>query len=309
LRIISLLPSATEIVFALGLGEDLVGVSHECDFPEAAKFKPKMIEPAFDTRLLESEKIDRLVNDYVGRGEKLYQIRPDAFREANPDVVITQELCNVCAIGTEDVLEAVNQLGKSVTVVSLDPHSLNDIKDDVRKVAKAVGRPERAEIIVSELEDKTEEIRKQTENAQKRRVFCAEWLRPVMNAGHWVPEMVEYAGGMDLLAVRGKPSVYVEWSSLLEYDPEVIVLIPCGFTTRKTLEQAKTFFELPGVQDLSAVRNQRVYATDGHNYFSRSGTRIFDGIGILAQMIHPELFHDALDPQLGTQVGIMNASR
>jgi iron complex transport system substrate-binding protein len=308
LRIVSLLPSATEIVFALGLGEELVGVSHECDFPEAAKFKPKMIEIAFDTRLLESERIDRLVNEYVGRGEKLYKIRFDDFREANPDVVITQELCDVCAIGTDDVLEAVNQLGKSVTVVSLDPHSLNDIKNDVRKVAKAVGCPEKAERTISELEAKAEGIRKQTENAERPRVFCVEWLKPIMNAGHWVPEMVEYAGGMDSLAVRGKPSGYVEWSSLLKYDPDVIVLMPCGFTTRKTVEQAKRFFELPGVQDLSAVRSQRVYATDGHNYFSRSGPRIFEGIGILAQMIHPELFPGTLDPELGTRVGVMQAS-
>ena len=308
LRIVSFLPSATEIIFALGLGAELVGVSHECDFPEAAKFKRRMIEPAFDTRLLESERIDRLVNEYVARGERLYKIRLDEFREANPDVVITQELCDVCAIGTDDVLEAVNQLGKPVTVVSLDPHSLNDIKDDIRNVAKAVGHPEKAEQIVVELQAKAEGIRKQTENAQKSRVFCAEWLRPIMNAGHWVPEMVECAGGIDSLAVRGKPSRYIEWSSVAKYDPEVIVLMPCGLTTDRTLEQAKHFFELPGVQDLSAVRGQRVYATDGHNYFSRSGPRIFEGIKILAQMIHPELFPGRLDPQLGTRVGVMQAN-
>jgi len=305
LRIVSFLPSATEIVYALGLGSELVGVSHECDFPREAKEKTKMIEPAFDTRQLESERIDQLVIDYAKRGERLYKIRLDEFRQANPDLVITQELCDVCAIGAEDVLAAVNQLEKTVKVVSLNPHSLSDVEDDIRSVARAAGRPERAEQLIAELRTKTGTVGKLTEKAQKRRVFCVEWLKPIMNAGHWVPEMVEYAGGFDKLAERGQPSTYIEWDSVLSYDPEVIVLMPCGFTASKTMEQARYFFEHSGVNRLSAVKNGRVYATDGHNYFSRSGPRLFDGIRILAQVIHPEIFNEQLDPLVASRAELI----
>jgi iron complex transport system substrate-binding protein len=302
LRIASFLPSATEIVYALGLGGELVGVSHECDFPPDAAAKPKMIETAFDTRQLESARIDQLVIDYMKRGERLYRIRMDEFMKANPDLVITQELCDVCAIGAEDVLAAVNQLGKPVKVVSLNPHSLNDIKSDIRSVATAAGRTADAERLITELNGKAEAVKKLTENAEKPRVFCVEWLKPIMNAGHWVPEMVEYAGGVDELAERGQPSRYVDWDSVLKYDPQVIVLMPCGFTTSKASEQARYFFEQPEARRLNAVRSQRVYATDGHNYFSRSGPRLFDALETLAQIIHPELFTEPLDPRLATRV-------
>lgn len=302
MRIVSFLPSATEIVYALELGNELVGVSHECDFPSDAVTKPKMIETAFDTRRLESERIDQLVIDYTKRGERLYKIKLDEFRKANPDLVITQELCDVCAIGAEDVLAAVNQLGKPVKVVSLNPHSLSDIESDIRSVAKAAGRPEKGDELTARLNDKAEAVRKLTDNVQRPRVLCVEWLKPIMNAGHWVPEMVEYAGGGDKLAERGQPSRYIEWDSVLEYDPEVIILMPCGFTTSKTIEQAKYFFEQPGANRLNAVRNGRVYATDGHNYFSRSGPRLFDGIRTLAHVIHPELFNEPLDSHLASRV-------
>jgi iron complex transport system substrate-binding protein len=302
LRIVSFLPSATEIIYALELGSELVGVSHECDFPSDAKGKPKMIEPAFDTRKLESERIDQLVIDYTKRGERLYRIKLDEFRKANPDLVVTQELCDVCAIGAEDVLAAVNQLGKPVKVVSLNPHSLNDIESDIRSVGEAAGRPEKAEQLIAKLNDKVEAVRRLAENVQRPRVFCVEWLKPIMNAGHWVPEMVEYAGGGDKLAERGHPSRYIKWDSVLKYDPEVIILMPCGFTTSKTMEQARYFFEQPGAERLNAVRNGRVYATDGHNYFSRSGPRLFDGIRTLAHIIHPELFNEPLDPHLASRV-------
>jgi iron complex transport system substrate-binding protein len=302
LRIVSFLPSATEIVYALGLGSELVGVSHECDFPSDAKGKPKMIETAFDTRKLESERIDQLVMEYTKRGERLYKIKFEEFKRANPDLVVTQELCDVCAIGAEDVLAAVNQLGKPVKVVSLNPHSLSDIERDIRSIAKAADRPEKAEQLIAKLNEKAEAVRKLTENVQRPRVFSVEWLKPIMNAGHWVPEMVEYAGGIDELAERGQPSRYIEWDSVLKFDPEVIILMPCGFTTSKTIEQARYFFEQPKAKQLNAVRNDRVYATDGHNYFSRSGPRLFDGIGTLAHIIHPELFNEPLDPHLASRV-------
>ncbi len=304
MRIVSLLPSATEIVYLLGLGNSLVGVSHECDYPESAKSKPKMIEPIFDTTQLSSERIDALVVENMREGKSIYRIKFDELKQANPDLIITQELCDVCAIGATDVLEAVNRLGRQVNVLSLNPHTLEDVQDDIRKVAGATDRKKEAERVVAQLKAKAEEIGRLTEGRRKTRVFCVEWLKPVMNAGHWVPELLEYAGGVDELATKGEPSTYVDWNRVLEYDPEVVVLMPCGFTTPRTISEAKQFLNLPNARRLSAVRNGLVYATDGHNYFSRSGPRLFDAISILAQMLHPELFGQPLDPMLGGRVAV-----
>jgi iron complex transport system substrate-binding protein len=306
-RIVSLLPSATEIVCALGFGNELVGVSHECDFPPEVTSKPKIIESVFDTTRVDSERIDSFVVEHLKRGESLYRINIDELKRANPSLIITQELCDVCAIGASDVLAAANQMGKPVNVLSLNPHSLKDIEDDIRSVAKAIGHPEKAGKLIAELEAKVEGSRKLTKNVSKPRVFCVEWLKPIMNAGHWVPEMVEYAGGIEGLANRGQPSTYIDWHSVMNYDPEVVVLMPCGFVMYRAMEQARHFFDLPGAKRLTAVRNGRVFASDGHNYFSRSGPRLFDGIKILAQMIHPELFNEPLDPKLGSRVEMMQA--
>ena len=305
MRIVSLLPSATEMVYALGLEDSLVGVSHECDYPEGVKSKAKMIEPIFDTTKLSSERIDARVIESMRQGKSIYRIRFEELRRANPDLIITQELCDVCAIGAADVLEAVNRLGKPLKVLSLNPHTLEDVQDDIRKVAEATDRKEEAEQVIAQLNAKAERIKATTEVAGKTRVFCVEWLKPVMNAGHWVPEILEYAGGVDELATKGQPSTYVDWNHVLDYDPEVVVLMPCGFTTPRTIREATQFLTLPNAKQLSAVRNGLVYATDGHNYFSRSGPRLFDAIGILAHMLHPELFSQPLDPALGCKVDVV----
>lgn len=302
MRIVSLLPSATEIVYALGLGDALVGVSHECDFPEDARRKTKIIEPLFQSETLDSRKIDALVIDSMKQGRSIYRIKIDELRRANPDLILTQELCDVCAVGADDVRGAAKQLEKPVSILTLDPHTLQDVKSDILKVGVSLGRTEEAAKLVSELERKTESIRQLTRAAERRRVFCVEWLNPLMNAGHWVPEMVECAGGVDGLARKGAPSTYLDWGSVAEYDPEIMVLMPCGFTTRRTIEEAERVLSLKEIGRTTAIREGRVYATDGHNYFSRSGPRLFDAIRILAQMIHPELFSEPLDPQLGARM-------
>jgi iron complex transport system substrate-binding protein len=307
LRIVSLLPSATEILYAIGAGADVVGVSHECDYPPNASTKLRIIEPLLDNNQLQSERVDEIVIEHLRHGESLYKVNVDQLRKAEPDLVITQELCDVCTVGAEDVLTAVNQLERPVQVLSVNPHSLQDVQEDIERVGKAVGRVEEAERVVSDLQRKIKEIRALTRTANKRRVFCVEWLKPLMNAGHWVPEMVEYAGGRDELAVRGKPSTYVHWNTVMKYDPELIVLMPCGFTTQRTLTEAKRLLDFSKLEDITAVHNGNVFATNGNDYFSRSGPRLFDGIRILAQMIHPELFHEPLDPKLGARVEIVTA--
>jgi len=304
LRIVSLLPSATEIIYALGLGDHLVGVSHECDFPREAQSKPRVIQPVFDSVKLDSKVIDEIVIEHLRHGESLYQIDLDAFKAANPDLVITQELCDVCAIGAEDVLMAVSKLAKPVEVLSLNPHSLDDIKDDVQRVGKAVGLPEKADRVIQELQQKEEYVKKVTEHASKPRVFCAEWLQPLMNAGHWIPEMVEYAGGIEKLSSRRQPSGYVDWKTVIDYDPEVLILMPCGFTTTRTISEAKVLSKVEKLDQLTAVRNSNVFATDGHNYFSRSGPRLFDALKILGMMIHPELFNEHLQIEQGVRLEV-----
>jgi len=261
-----------------------------------------MIEPIFDTLTMGSDRIDKLVVQYMNEGKSIYRIRFDELKKAEPDLIITQELCDVCAIGAEEMLEAVNRLGKPVTVVSLNPHTLSDIRGDIRSVGEAVGCTREAERLIAELDAKAGAIRELTKHAQRLRVLCLKWLKSVMNAGHWIPEILAQAGGVDELAVHGKPSTRLSWDRVLGYDPEVVVLMPCGFTTQRTVREAGVFLNMPHARQLSAVRNNRVYATDGHNYFSRSGPRLFDAIGILAQMLHPELFNEPLDPRLGVKV-------
>jgi iron complex transport system substrate-binding protein len=304
MRIVSLLPSATEIVYALGLGDALFGVSHECDFPPEAKNKPKIIEPTIDTGQISSQEIDSIVSEHLKRGERLYRIKMNELEEANPDIIITQELCDVCAIGAEDVLAAANELGKPVDVLSLNPHSLDDVRENIRSVGKATGVSQRADDIVAELDRKTDKVKRITANATRPRVLCVEWLKPLMNAGHWILEMAQHAGGTEGLASMGKPSTYIDWNSVLRYDPQVIVLMLCGFTIPRTEAAAKDLLDLRGAGRISAVRDDRVYATDGHSYFSRSGPRLFDGIRILAQIIHPELFNELLNVDLAKCVSV-----
>ena len=304
MRIVSLLPSATEIIYALGLGDQLVGVSHECDFPPETQSKPRVIQPVFDSVKLDSKVIDAIVIEHLKHGESLYKIDFDAFKAADPDLVITQELCDVCAIGAEDVLMAVSKLPKPVQVLSLNPHSLDDVKDDVRRVGKAVGLSEKADRVIHELQEKVEFVKKATEHASKLRVFCAEWLQPLMNAGHWIPEMVEYAGGIERLSSRRKPSGYIDWKTVIDYDPEVFILMPCGFTTTRTVAEAKVLSKVEKLDQLTAIRNGNVYATDGHNYFSRSGPRLFDALKILGMMIHPEVFDEQLKFEQGARLEV-----
>ena len=198
----------------------------------------------------------------------------------------------------------MGRLTKPVTVLSLNPHTLADIRSDVRDVAEALGCTAEAERLIAKLDAKAEAVEELTKDTRRVRTLCVEWMKPIMNAGHWIPEMLAYAGGLDEMAVLGKPSIRLSWDSVLRYDPEVVVLMPCGFTTQRTVREAGVFLDVPHAKDLSAVRNGRVYATDGHSYFSRSGPRLFDGIGILAHILHPELFEEPLDPRLGVGVEV-----
>ncbi len=303
MRICSLLPSATEIIYALGLGEQLYGVSHECDFPPEATTKPAVIRPAFDPSTLSSLEIDHAVTERLRRGEGVYTIDLARLRRADPDLILTQELCDVCAIPYSEVKRAIEHLGRQPLLLSLSPALLGDVLEDIRRVGRAAGRGEQAESLVTRLQSRIDLVAAKTARVTNRpNTFCLEWADPLYVSGHWVPEMVELAGGTDGLGVKGKPSVPIEWDPVVRYAPEVIILMPCGFDVERTVKELPLVTRLPGWSDLPAVRRDRVYAVNGSAYFNRSGPRLVDGLELLAKILHPELFPGAIPDEMARQV-------
>jgi iron complex transport system substrate-binding protein len=285
MKICSLLPSATEILFALGLGDQVAGVSHECDFPPEARSKPVLIK----SRISHTESaaaIDRQVREFLGRGESLYSVDFERLRAIEPEIIVTQDLCHVCAATPDDLGAALAHLQRRPRVVTLNPHSLADVCADVRTVGEATGRAQQANGLVAEFERDIANVDRSVAGFDRPRVLCLEWLDPPYVAGHWVPEMVERAGGIDVLGVPGKPSFRVDWDTALAARAEVIVIMPCGYN----LAAAETEFRdmtLPhGWQDMPAARDGRVFVVDASGYFSRPGPRLAAGMAVLAGAIH-----------------------
>lgn len=291
MRVCSLLPGATEIAFALGLGDDVVGVTHECDYPAEARQKPVVVHGLIDSNRMTSLEIDRWVGERLGSNQGLYLLDEERLREAAPDVILTQGLCDVCAIDYNEVVAASETLAKKPKIVSLTPNCLTDVMDDVARVGEATGQRHIAERVVEELEQRISSVREQAATSSARpRVACLEWFDPIYLAGHWVPEMIEIAGAEDVLGRRGEPSEKVEWQSIRESTPEIIVLMPCGFDVPRTLREAGVLERLEGWHDLPAVKAGKVFAVNGHAFFSRPGPRLVDGLEILAHIIHPKIF-------------------
>jgi iron complex transport system substrate-binding protein len=285
MKICSLLPSATEILFALGLGDQVAGVSHECDFPPEAQSKPVLIKSRI-THTESAAAIDRQVREFLVRGESLYSVDFEMLRAIEPDLIVTQDLCHVCAATPDDLGAALAHLERQPRVVTLNPHSLADVCADIRAVGQATGRAEQAQALVAEFKRSIADVEQMVAGLDRPRVLCLEWLDPPYVAGHWVPEMVECAGGIDVLGSAGKPSFRVDWETVLAARPEVIVIMPCGYS----LASAKSeFCNLPlphGWKDLPAVRAGRVFVVDASGYFSRPGPRLPAGLAVLAHSIH-----------------------
>jgi iron complex transport system substrate-binding protein len=291
MRICCLLPGATEIAFALGLGDDVVGVTHECDYPAEARRKPVVVRSLIDAHRMTSLEIDRWVSERLRSNKSLYVIDEKQLHEAAPDVILTQGLCDVCAIDYDEVVSASEALAKKPTIVSLTPNCLPDVLNDIARVGEATGQGHRAERLVRELEQRISAVREQVARSSARpRVACLEWFDPIYAAGHWVPEMVELAGGHDVLGRKGEPSTKIDWNKVVEVAPDVIVLMPCGFDVSQTLRGAPVLKQLEGWRDLPAVKAGNVFAANGHAFFSRPGPRLVDGLDILAHVIHPEVF-------------------
>jgi iron complex transport system substrate-binding protein len=300
MRICSLLPGATEIAYALGLGDKIVGVTHECDYPADAKNKPVMVRSAIDSKSMSSVDIDRKVSEILQAGKGLYSIDEQAFREAAPDLILTQGLCDVCALDYNDVVKAAELLAQPPRILSFNPHSLSDILEDIRRTGQATERSAEAAALIGELTARIDRAGYGT-TAFRPRVVCLEWFEPLYAAGHWVPEMVALAGGQDVLGSPGEPSAKIEWNSVLDARPEILLLMPCGFDTRRAVKESAPLRALPGWNDLPAVKNGNVYAFNGNAYFSRPGPRLIQGLEILARVIHPEAVEESLPPADGTR--------
>ena len=301
MRICSFLPSGTEIVYALGMGDSLYAVSHECDYPAEALAKPKIVRSRFDADKLSSQEIDRLVTEMYQRGERIYEVDESVLREAAPDLVLTQELCDVCAVSYEDVRHAASRLAYPPNVVSLDPASIGNMLEDIEMVGDLCGVPDAATAFIAELKERIDAVRSRASAAASApRVACIEWLEPPIVAGHWIPQMVELAGGVDALAKPGEASRRITMEELAASEPDVLVLMPCGMTEVRAREEFEALGNLEEWRKLPAVANSRAYFVDSGSYFSRSGPRLVDGLEQMAYMAHPDKFEK---PDSVTQYG------
>ena len=305
MRICSLLPGATEIACALGLADEIVGVSHECDFPAAARSKPVMVKSRIDPTKIRSGEIDRQVGDLLRSKQSLYALDEKLFKDSEPDIILTQGLCDVCALDYKDVVQAARSLARVPSIVSLDPHCLADILNDVLRIGEATHKLRQAESLVEELKLRIEAVRDRTaRSASRPRVACLEWLDPLYIAGHWVPEMVEIAGGTDILGTAAEPSAKVEWDAVIAAMPEILIIMPCGFDLDRAIRESSLLQNRAGWQTLPAVRDKRVFAVSGADYFSRPGPRLIDGLEIFSQLFHSELFPAPISPDLAKRVNL-----
>jgi iron complex transport system substrate-binding protein len=300
MRIVSFLPSATEMLYALGLDEQLVGVTHECDYPPQAKNKPVVVRNVLPVETMTQAEIDRAVAERMHNGDSLYQIDEALLRKLSPDLILTQNLCQVCAPSGNEVSQVLQTLEKRPEILWLTPRTITEIFDNLRDLAKATGSESSAQDIIDDCNSRIDRLKSLTAKCGKPpRVFCMEWLDPVYACGHWVPELVKLAGGTDELGREGGESVRISWDQISDYQADVIVIMPCGFNLQQTMKEvwnsfgrysptrskhAQAFFELP------AVREGRVFAVDANSYFARPGPRVIEGAEVLAQIIHPELF-------------------
>ncbi len=289
MRIVSFLPSATEIIFALGMESCLVGVTDKCTYPPEAQRKPIVLTSVLPTDSLSGAEIDAAVRSYLEQGEPLFRVNTGLLKALRPDLIIAQAVCDVCAAANHQVAAALEAVPEA-KVLWLNPSTLDEVLNDIVRVAEALGIRERGEKLVAQLRNRLEVVWAKTKGLNYRpRVWVAEWVDPPFCCGHWVPEMVEIAGGVEGLGKKGQPSRRIGWDEVLAWQPEVIVLAPCGYRLEQTLRDAETLRNLPDWTNLPAVRNGQVYAADG-DYFSCPSVRLVDGVELLAHLLHPEQF-------------------
>ena len=292
LRIASFLPAATEMVYLLGLGDQLVGVSHECDYPPQAKTKPVLVDCALDLSGMTTAQIDDAVTARIRSGRSLYVVDEAKLRQAAPTLLITQNLCQVCGPSGNEVSQVLKTLRPAPDILWQTPKSFEDVLEAYQELGRRTGRLDAARDWVAAAWEKVNRIATKSAQYQcKARVAFIEWVDPIYCGGHWIPQMLDWAGAEDRNSKHGTDSVRIPWERVLEYQPEVVIVSPCGFKTDKALEQSIKLMERPGWNDLPAVKQGKVFAVDANAYFARPGPRIVEGVELLAHLIHPEDFH------------------
>lgn len=289
MRIVSFLPTATEMVYALGLGRSIVGRSQHCNHPTQVKSKPVVVTSrVLKAATQDSEAIHQAVLRLRSQGVHQFEIDAAALKRLKPDLVITQNLCSVCAASHSEVSTAIRHLSPRPRVVTLQAQRFDQVFSELRQLGNAVGRESQAQDLIQELQQRIERIQQRVALSPSRpRVFCCEWLQPLMAAGHWVPELVECAGGIDELGPKGANSAWVTWERVRAYDPEVIVVMPCSYSIRQTIRERDRLTRRPGWRSLSAVKYGRVFAVDGGTYHG-AGPRLVDGVELFAHLFHPD---------------------
>jgi iron complex transport system substrate-binding protein len=287
MRIASLLPSATEIVCALGLEDQLVAVTHECDFPAGVKRKPVVTASVLSPKTT-SGSIDRHIRRLMHEGSSIYHLDADRLAALDPDLILTQELCQVCAVSYPIVEAAARRLGGSTQLVSLEPERLSDVYGHLQLVGRLTGRMDEADRVVAGLKQRVSAVTRLVGQREPRRVLCLEWIDPLFGSGHWTPELVELAGGQDLLGNRRQPARVIAWEEVVAAAPDVIVVMACGFSLDRSLQEMPLLEQQPGWGALPAVRRGDVYVVDGNAYFSRPGPRLVDSVEIMAGLLHPD---------------------
>lgn len=287
MRIASLLPSATEIVCALGLEDDLVAVTHECDHPPSVRGKPVVTASVLDGGATSAD-IDHHIRAQVHAGSSIYRLDADRLQTLKPDLVLTQELCAVCAVSYPIVERAARRLDASTRLVSLEPERLEDVFEHIALIGRLTGRQQAAGRVVAGLRARLQRLRLRLEDRPRRRVVCLEWLDPLFNCGHWTPELVRIAGGDDPLGSEGRPAHPISWEDVVRADPDALVVMACGFSRERALKEMPALTGRPGFDALRAVREGRVFVVDGSAYFSRPGPRLVDSAEILAGLLHPQ---------------------
>src|SRR2546427_1494304 len=295
-RIVSFLPSATEILYELGVGDQVLAVTHECNYPEEAKSKPKVIHSSFDPQKMSSHEIDNKVIELIHTQKDIYVLDEEILKKADPDLIVAQGICEVCSPYTREINRAVAILDNKPQVLILDPRNLDDILQNIIEIGNKVDRTQQAQDFVAKLRARIKDI-KDTPKVSRPKVLCIEWLDPLFTAGHWVPQMVETAGGINGISSTGEQSRRMDIDEAAKFEPDIIILMPCGFDVNRTILEYEKLAEGKKWRSLRAVRQGNLCAVNANEYFSKPGPRTITGIEILSKIIHPDTFKDIQIPE------------
>ena len=296
-RIVTFLPSATELIYSLGSDDKLFGVTHECNYPSGAKTKPRVISSVFDPASMSSKQIDDKICQLMTDGKEIYNLNKENLLNAKPDLIISQNICEVCSAHTEHVKKAMEILEKKPEVYTMDPHDVNEILVSIKDISKMIGKEKEGNNLVDSLSKRLEFV-KSKKFEERPSVVAIEWMDPFFTSGHWIPEMIEAAGGENLISTEKMPSRKMKLGEIKEANPDIIVMMPCGFDVKRTISEYNSVLaKNTDWNELKAVKENNVYAVDANSYFSKPSLRTITGIEILASIIHPDVFDDLQLPE------------